>query len=192
MLRRLAATVSVSALLLAGCSAPVAQTESQIDSSQSFANQLQTSDLQLASTSSKAVKPGTKLNGPTALSVLKTLPVKGKAPATGYNRNAKYGNGWKDSNKNKCDERQDTLKRDMSKVKYKDRKKCTVKSGTLNDLYMGKRINWKVRSGSVDIDHVVALKNSWISGAQKLSGTQRQALANDPLNLIAADASANR
>lgn len=192
MLRRLVATVSVSALLLAGCSAPVAQTESQIDSSQSFANQLQTSDLQLAATSSKAVKPGAKLNGPTALSVLKTLPVKGKAPATGYNRNAKYGNAWKDSNKNKCDERQDTLKRDMSKVKYKDRKKCTVKSGTLNDLYTGKRINWKVKSGSMDIDHVVALKNSWISGAQKLSGTQRQALVNDPLNLIAADASANR
>ncbi|WP_347040389.1 HNH endonuclease family protein [Glutamicibacter halophytocola] len=80
----------------------------------------------------------------------------------------------------------------MSKVKFKDRKKCTVASGTLHDKYTGKKINWKVKSGSVDIDHVVALKNSWISGAQKLSQAQRQALANDPLNLIAADASANR
>ncbi|MFC3372259.1 HNH endonuclease family protein [Glutamicibacter protophormiae] len=144
------------------------------------------------STKSKAVKPGAKLDGTKALTVLNTLPVKGKAPATGYNRNTKFGNGWKDFDKDKCDERQEALSRDMSKVKFKDKKKCTVASGTLNDLYTGRQINWKVKSGSVDIDHVVALKNAWISGGQQLSQAQRQALANDPLNLIAADASANR
>ncbi len=145
-----------------------------------------------AATSSKKVNPGAKLKGPKATAMLKSLPVKGKAAATGYNRNKKFGNGWKDFDKDKCDERQDTLSRDMSKVKFKDRKKCTVASGTLHDRYTGKKINWKVKSGSVDIDHVVSLKNAWISGGQKLSQTQRQALANDPLNLMAASASANR
>ncbi|MGX1748608.1 HNH endonuclease family protein [Glutamicibacter protophormiae] len=153
---------------------------------------MQPLDLDLVSTKSKVVKPGAKLDGTKALTVLNTLPVKGKAPATGYNRNTKFGNGWKDFDKDKCDERQEALSRDMSKVKFKDKKKCTVASGTLNDLYTGRQINWKVKSGSVDIDHVVALKNAWISGGQQLSQAQRQALANDPLNLIAADASANR
>ncbi|WP_372698333.1 HNH endonuclease family protein [Arthrobacter sp. JSM 101049] len=138
------------------------------------------------------VKPGAKLAGSPARSVLNALPVKGKATATGYNRNAKFGNGFKDFNRNKCDERQDTLKRDMSRVKYKDRKRCQVASGRLDDAYTGRAVNWKVKAGSVDIDHVVALKNAWISGAQRLSQSQRQALANDPLNLMASSASANR
>jgi hypothetical protein len=37
----------------------------------------------------------------------------------------------------------------------------------------------------VQIDHVVALSNSWQTGAFKLSLLQRTALANDPLNLFA-------
>ena len=139
-----------------------------------------------------AIRPGAKLDGPAALSVLNTLPVKGKAPATGYDRNKKFGNGWKDFDRNKCDERQDTLERDMSKVKYKDAKKCQLASGVLADSYTGTTIKWKVNSGSVDIDHVVALKNVWISGGQKLSPDQRLAVANDPLNLMASQASANR
>lgn len=138
------------------------------------------------------VVPGPKLDGPAALAMLDTLKIKGKAPATGYNRNAQFGNGWKDFNANKCDERQDTLKRDMSKVKYKDAKKCQLASGVLADSYTGRRINWKVNSGSVDIDHVVALKNVWISGGQQFSQDQRLAVANDPLNLMASQASANR
>ncbi|MFF5793325.1 HNH endonuclease family protein [Paeniglutamicibacter sp. NPDC012692] len=146
----------------------------------------------VASAAGKAVVPGAKLAGPSAMSTLDSLPVKGKAAATGYDRNAKFGNGWKDSDGNKCDERQDTLKRDMFKVKYKDSRNCQLASGTLKDAYTGTTINWKVNSGSVDIDHVVALKNVWISGGQKLSQEQRVAVANDPLNLMASQASANR
>lgn len=144
-----------------------------------------------AAVSAKLVTPGPKLTGPTATSVLAKLKVKGKAPATGYSR-AKFGSGWKDPDGNKCDARQDMLNRDMSKVKFKDKKKCAVSSGTLNDLYTGKKINWKLKANSVDIDHMVALKNAWISGAQQLSSAQRVSLSNDPLNLMASDASANR
>lgn len=145
-----------------------------------------------ASSGNAKVLPGPKLEGPGALATLNTLKVKGKAPATGYNRNGKFGNGWKDFNGNKCDERQDTLKRDMSGVKYKDAKKCQLASGILADSYTGTTIKWKVNSGSVDIDHMVALKNVWISGGQQLSQDQRLAVANDPLNLMASQASANR
>ena len=45
---------------------------------------------------------------------------------------------------------------------------------------------------SVDINHVAALKNAWISGGQKLPQPQRQTLANEPLKLMASSASANR
>lgn len=145
-----------------------------------------------ASTGRSKVRPGAKLTGSRAGTVLRSLPVKGKAPATGYNRNVKFGNGFKDFNRNKCDERQDALRRDMSRVKYKDRRGCQVASGRLDDAYTGRAINWRIKAGSVDIDHVVALKNAWISGAQRLSQSQRQALANDPLNLMASSASANR
>lgn len=135
---------------------------------------------------------GPALVGPTATSMLNMLTVKGKAPATGYDRNGKFGNGWKDPDGNKCDARQDILARDLTQLKFKDAKRCTVASGKLGDLYTGKTLNWKVNSGSVDIDHAIALKNAWVSGAQQLSLDQRVALSNDPLNLIASDASANR
>jgi hypothetical protein len=221
MSRKLFAVFSLSALLLSGCSAiptetptdreitstietPSIQTKvpksdqkelPQITKAQKELPQVTKAELpqiELTATTKAKIKPGPKLNGPKALTVLNSLPVKGKAPGTGYNRNAKFGNGWKDFNNNLCDERQDALKRDMSKVKYKDKKKCAVASGTLHDSYAGKTINWKIGAGSVDIDHAVALKNAWISGAQGLSQAQRQALSNDPLNLIASDASSNR
>lgn len=192
MLRRALAIFSIGALALTGCSQVSDREQASSHVSQAPVEHVELLDFELASTAAGKVKPGAKLTGPKALSMLNSLPVKGKAPATGYNRNKKFGNGWKDFDKDKCDERQDTLSRDMSKVKYKDRKKCTVSSGTLHDSYTGKRINWKVKAGSVDIDHVVALKNAWISGGQKLSQSQRQALANDPLNLMASSATANR
>lgn len=127
-----------------------------------------------------------------ASSVLSTLPVKGKAAKTGYSR-AKFGNGWKDPDRNGCDARNDILKRDLTKDRFKPgTRNCVVVSGTLKDPYTGKTIK-HVRGGNkVDIDHVVALGQAWVSGAQKLSTAQRTAFANDPLNLRAVDASANR
>ena len=127
-----------------------------------------------------------------ASSVLNTLPVKGKAAKTGYSR-AKFGTGWKDPDRNGCDARNDILKRDLTKDRFKPgTRNCVIASGTLKDPYTGKTIR-HVRGGNkVDIDHVVALGQAWVSGAQKLSSAQRTAFANDPLNLRAVDASANR
>jgi hypothetical protein len=123
-----------------------------------------------------------------ALAVLETLPVKGRAPKTGYSRDA-FGQRWADVDRNGCDTRNDILKRDMTSIVYKAKtRNCVVLSGTLIDRYSGETINFvrgDVSSMEVQIDHVVALSNSWQTGAFKLSTAQRTALANDPLNLFA-------
>ena len=63
----------------------------------------------------------------------------------------------------------------------------------LADPYTRTRIDFvRGESYSVDIDHVVALGNAWASGAWKFDIQERAALANDPLNLLAVDAGANR
>ena len=123
-----------------------------------------------------------------ALAVLETLPVKGRAPKTGYSRDM-FGQRWADVDRNGCDTRNDILKRDMTSIVYKAKtRNCVVLSGTLIDRYSGETINFvrgEVSSMEVQIDHVVALSNSWQTGAFKLSISQRTALANDPLNLFA-------
>ena len=123
-----------------------------------------------------------------ALAVLETLPVKGRAPKTGYSR-AAFGQSWADVDRNGCDTRNDILKRDMTSIVFKPKtRNCVVLSGTLVDRYSGEMINFvrgDVSSMEVQIDHVVALSNSWQTGAFKLSIAQRTALANDPLNLFA-------
>ena len=123
-----------------------------------------------------------------AIAVLQTLPVNGRAPKTGYSRDA-FGQRWADVDRNGCDTRNDILKRDMTSIVYKAKtRNCVVLSGTLIDRYSGETINFvrgEVSSMEVQIDHVVALSNSWQTGAFKLSIAQRTALANDPLNLFA-------
>ena len=124
----------------------------------------------------------------TASSALASLPVKGRAPKTGYTR-AQFGQTWADVDRNGCDTRNDMLKRDLTEIAYKVKtRNCVVESGVLLDRYSGETINFvrgNVTSMEVQIDHVVALSNAWQTGAFKLSVTQRTALANDPLNLFA-------
>ena len=124
----------------------------------------------------------------TASSVLSTLPVKGRAPKTGYTR-AQFGQAWADVDRNGCDTRNDMLKRDLTNIVYKVKTRdCVVLSGVLVDRYSGETINFvrgNVTSMEVQIDHVVALSNAWQTGAFKLTVLQRTALANDPMNLFA-------
>jgi hypothetical protein len=123
-----------------------------------------------------------------ASAALASLPVKGRAPKTGYSR-AAFGQTWADVDRNGCDTRNDMLKRDLTEIVYKAKtRNCVVLSGTLQDRYSGETINFlrgNVTSMEVQIDHVVALSNAWQTGAFKLSVAQRTALANDPLNLFA-------
>lgn len=124
---------------------------------------------------------------------LGSLPVKGRAPMTGYARE-EFGPAWKDVDRNGCDTRNDILRRDLTGVSLKrGTKGCIVSRGVLEDLYTGTTIRF-VRgpdSAKVQVDHVVALADAWQKGAQQLSVSQREALANDPLNLLASQGAAN-
>jgi len=129
-----------------------------------------------------------------ALDVLATLPIKGRAPKTGYDR-AQFGQAWADVDRNGCDTRNDILKRDLTGVTYTNSVPCKVQSGTLADPYTGKTISFvrgSATSSAVQIDHVVALSDAWQKGAQQLTAGQRTAFANDPLNLQATDGPTNQ
>lgn len=125
-----------------------------------------------------------------AAEILATLDVKGRAPKTDYSRD-QFGGGWAVTAG--CDTRNTILHRDLKNAAVNE--KCQVTSGTLDDLYTGKTIEFKRGSGTsadVQIDHVVALSDAWQKGAQQLSPMERETLANDPLELIAADGEANQ
>lgn len=129
-----------------------------------------------------------------ALAILDTLPVKGRAPRNNYERSA-FGQAWLDVDANGCDTRNDILRRDLADASFSAEDPCLVVAGTLDEPYTGRQIAFtrgKDSSGAVQIDHVVALGNAWQTGAQVLTPLQRQSLANDPLNLLAADGPANQ
>lgn len=129
-----------------------------------------------------------------AIVALNNLPVKGRAPKTGYDRVKQFGTAWKDVDHNGCDTRNDILKRDLEpEVLGSDG--CTVESGTLQDPYTGTTISFqqgRATSNRVQIDHIVALSDAWQKGAQGIDPQLRTALANDPLNLLAVDGPTNQ
>jgi uncharacterized protein DUF1524 len=130
-----------------------------------------------------------------AASALAALPVKGRAPRTGYDRDL-FGPAWSDVDRNGCDQRNQVLARDLEGETFKrGTHDCVVLTGTLNDPYTGKKIDFVRGQGTsekVQIDHVVALSDAWQKGAQQLGGDARRNLGNDPLNLLAADGPTNQ
>jgi hypothetical protein len=106
------------------------------------------------------------------------------APPEKYNRVEQFGPAWKDVDHNGCDTRNDILARDLTVQEM--RNACVITAGQLADPYSGKWIDFRKKDASkVQIDHVVALENAWQSGAYKLTQEDREALANDPDNLLA-------
>ncbi|MDX3387887.1 HNH endonuclease family protein [Streptomyces niveiscabiei] len=129
--------------------------------------------------------------GGAALAAAEALPVKGRAPKTGYSRDA-FGSAWADTDSNGCNTRDDILQRDLADVKLTGGD-CKVSYGVLEkDPYSGKDVTYRRGRSQVDIDHVVALSDAWQKGAKYWDAGKRIALANDPLNLLAVDASTNR
>ena len=126
-----------------------------------------------------------------ALTTLNQLQVKGKAAKTGYSR-SQFPH-WSDPDRNGCDARNDTLKRDLIAVIYKSgTRDCKVVGGQLTDPFSGKIIIFSPSKVVIDIDHVVSLSNAWQTGAAYFDKSTRLAFANDPLNLLAVDAKLNR
>lgn len=122
---------------------------------------------------------------------LDSIPVKGRAPKTGYSRD-QFGDRWSDDvtvadGHNGCDTRNDILLRDLIDVVTKPGSNgCKVLSGILNDPYTGTTVGFQrgqETSDDIQIDHVVALSDAWQTGAQQLDEFTRRNFANDPLNL---------
>jgi hypothetical protein len=126
-----------------------------------------------------------------AIDALEKLPVKGRAPKTGYDR-AKFSNGWGEING--CSVRELVLLRDLKNTKL-DEDGCRVLSGTLDpDPYSNKVIQFQRginTSQAVQIDHVVAVSDAWQKGAQQLTPELRYQFYNDPLNHLAVDGPTN-
>ncbi|WP_188806404.1 HNH endonuclease family protein [Citricoccus zhacaiensis] len=130
----------------------------------------------------------------TVLAQLETIPVKGRAPRTGYDRDL-FGSGWQDPDGNGCDARNDILGRDLTETIAKPGTHgCVITSGVLQDPFTAETIDFvrgQDTSTLVQIDHVVALSDAWQKGAQLMEPDQRAEFANDPLNLLAVDGPSN-
>ncbi|WP_425358533.1 HNH endonuclease family protein [Xylanimonas cellulosilytica] len=129
-----------------------------------------------------------------ARALLDGLPVKGRAPKTGYDRD-QFGQAWADVDRNGCDTRNDILGRDMVDETFKPgTHDCVVLTGVLSDPYTGETIDFRRgqdTSAAVQIDHRVPLSNAWQTGAQQWDAATRERFANDPANLAAVDGPTN-
>jgi len=99
---------------------------------------------------------------------------------------------WKDLDGNGCDTREEVLIRDSLTKAQVDPFGCVVVAGDWLSPYDGAR--WSDK-GNVDIDHVVALKEAWDSGAWAWTTSQRTLFANDlsdPRTLLAVTDSVNQ
>lgn len=192
VLRRAGVAVLVLAVL-AGCGDTAAgQTDPPTGGTTGFAGPVVPQATE--STTASAVAPGP------AQSALAALPVKGRAPTTGYSRE-QFGQRWSDDvdvpgGHDGCDTRSDILRRDLQDVVLKPGTNgCVPVSGVLHDPYTGEVLAFtrgEQTSPAVQIDHVVSLSDAWQTGAQQLTATRRQDLANDPVNLLAVDGPTNQ
>ncbi len=142
-------------------------------------------------------------NGPvdpgagSAAGALAMLQVRPNGPMSAYDRLRDFGVAWTDATsapggRNRCDTRNDILRRDLTRVRLTG--SCTVVSGVLTDPYTGRTISFRrgrATSSAVQIDHLVALGNAWGADAATMPPTLRRELANDPLNLVSVDGPTN-
>lgn len=129
---------------------------------------------------------GTKPDGRSVAAAredLRKLQVAPEGSGAGYARD-KFGQRWRDIDRNGCDQRNDVLARDLTGIQRRDG--CVVLSGRLADPYTGRTITFsKSRATEVQIDHVYPLALAWRMGASRWSEDRRERFANDPDNLLA-------
>ena len=126
------------------------------------------------------------------LAKLATLPIKGRAPKTGYDRSL-FGPAWTDNvtvaaGHNGCDTRNDILRRDLVEVEIKPGTNgCTVLAGCGTIPTLTPRSSSTAagaRPGkcrSTTSSHC----DAWQKGAQQWDAAKRRDFANDPINLQA-------
>jgi len=124
-----------------------------------------------------------------AAAVLQTIRVENENPR-GYRRS--LFKHWIDIDGDGCDAREQVLRRDAIGFAQVDPFRCAVVEADWVSPYDGRKTSDR---SEVDIDHVVALKEAWDSGAWQWSEAQRTAFANDtsdPRTLLAVSSSSNR
>ena len=124
------------------------------------------------------------------LKLLSQLDIKGRAPKTGYTRDA-FSRGW--GTIGNCNTRNYILGRDLLDANIGP--DCKVNKGHFIDPYSGVEIEFMrgpSTSELIQIDHVVAVSDAWQKGAQALTFEQRNQFYNDPLNLLAVGKDANQ
>ena len=114
-----------------------------------------------------------RVGGGTAIGLLQNIRVQNERGG-GYVR-ALFEH-WRDIDGDGCDSREQVLKRDSVTLPQVDPYKCKVVAGDWVSPYDGAR--WSDPT-DIDIDHVVALKEAWDSGAWAWSAATRNAYAND-------------
>lgn len=113
----------------------------------------------------------TPIGASTARSYLSQLTVAAEVNSPPYDRDA--FNHWITVSGN-CDTREYVLRRDGTNVQTGT--DCSAESGTWYSDYDG--ATW-TDPGDVDIDHVVPLREAWVSGARSWTASRREAFANE-------------
>lgn len=117
--------------------------------------------------------PPAVAGGMSARSLALLLAVRAEAGSATYLRTE--FRHWIDADRNGCDTRQEVL-RTESRVAVTYGTGCRVASGQWRSPYDG--AVW-TQPADVDIDHLVALREAWESGARNWTTARRQAFAND-------------
>lgn len=124
-----------------------------------------------------------------AYDVALTIPVVAEVKS-GYKR--EYFKHWVDDDSDGCNTREEVLIRESTGKPQVDAYGCKVIAGDWYSPYDARKLT---DPSDIDIDHTVALKEAWDSGANKWSANVRQRFANDltdSRSLIAVTDSVNR
>jgi len=104
--------------------------------------------------------------------LLKALNVREPERDGTYDREKHFAS-WRDADGNCLNTRDEVLKRDSFTATNVG---CDIEVGEWVSLYDGLRVT---SAGELEIDHLVALKEAWVSGAWQWTEERRDAFAND-------------
>lgn len=131
--------------------------------------------------------------------MLAALPRQPRTALVGYVRDA-FGPAWHDVDGNGCNQRDDVLLRDAvpGTVRAQRQGACDhdVLAGTWTDPYTGARLTFadlkdQSQAQALQIDHVVALAEAWVSGASAWGDRRRLRFANNLDGLVASSGPVN-
>lgn len=126
---------------------------------------------------------------PSLTELLARLEVRGEADAATYDR-ARFRH-WIDADRDSCDTRAEVLIVEAVRAPAVGAG-CSLTGGRWQSAYDGLETT---DPGAFDVDHLVPLKEAWVSGASGWTDDRRRAYANDldvPYALIAVSAASNR